>query len=420
MSEIVKIEKIVYGGYGLAKKDKVYFVPYTLPDEEVEVEIIEEKKDYSVAKPLRILKPSNIRQEAPCKHFTICGGCDFQHIPYQEQINIKKEILKDQLLRIGKIDIPIEKVYPSNPFDYRNKAQFKFDGKRLGFYKPNSYDIVDVDYCYLLKEDLNQIINPLKRFLQKYALTPSQIVVFSNSKNEKLVKLEFSEESEILNVIPNLDIYKDEIDDKIKGVGFYSKGKRNLLLGEDIVFENVENYKFRVSMDSFFQVNIFQIPNLINAVVEEVKNQDYKKAVDFYCGVGTLTVPLAFYVKEALGIESNEEAVKDAKANVKHNNLKNLKFLKAKTDKGLKYAKDFRPDLIVLDPPRSGLNKKIIKEIASMPTVKKVIYVSCNPSTLARDLKDFKDLGFKINKVSMIDMFPQTHHIESISVLSKI
>ncbi|HEV09020.1 MAG TPA: class I SAM-dependent RNA methyltransferase, partial [Sulfurihydrogenibium azorense] len=131
-------------------------------------------------------------------------------------------------------------------------------------------------------------------------------------------------------------------------------------------------------------------------------------------------VPLAFYVKEALGIESNEEAVKDAKANVKHNNLKNLKFLKAKTDKGLKYAKDFRPDLIVLDPPRSGLNKKIIKEIASMPTVKKVIYVSCNPSTLARDLKDFKDLGFKINKVSMIDMFPQTHHIESISVLSKI
>ncbi|MGC8942393.1 MAG: 23S rRNA (uracil(1939)-C(5))-methyltransferase RlmD [Sulfurihydrogenibium sp.] len=420
MSEIVKIEKIVYGGYGLAKKDKVYFVPYTLPDEEVEVEIIEEKKDYSVAKPLRILKPSNIRQEAPCKHFTICGGCDFQHIPYQEQINIKKEILKDQLLRIGKIDIPIEKVYPSNPFGYRNKAQFKFDGKRLGFYKPNSYDIVDVDYCYLLKEDLNQIINPLKKFLQKYALTPSQIVVFSNSKNEKLVKLEFSEESEILNVIPNLDIYKDEIDDKIKGVGFYSKGKRNLLLGEDIVFENVENYKFRVSMDSFFQVNIFQIPNLINAVVEEVKNQDYKKAVDFYCGVGTLTVPLAFYVKEALGIESNEEAVKDAKANVKHNNLKNLKFLKAKTDKGLKYAKDFRPDLIVLDPPRSGLNKKIIKEIASMPTVKKVIYVSCNPSTLARDLKDFKDLGFKINKVSMIDMFPQTHHIESISVLSKI
>lgn len=173
-------------------------------------------------------------------------------------------------------------------------------------------------------------------------------------------------------------------------------------------------------MDSFFQVNIYQIKNLIDLVVQEVKDKGYKRAVDFYCGVGTFSVPLANYVREVLGIESNEEAVKDAKANVKHNNLKNLKFLKAKTEKGLKYAKDFKPEVIVFDPPRSGLNKTIIREISKIEPIQKIIYISCNPSTLARDLKDFKEYGYNPLKVSMVDMFPQTHHIESVVVLERI
>jgi 23S rRNA (uracil1939-C5)-methyltransferase len=417
MSKVVKIEKVVYGGYGLAKEDKVYFVPYTLPNEEVEIQVVEEKKDYSIANPIKILNPSPFRVVASCKYYTVCGGCDFQHINYEKQVEIKKEILNDQLLRIGKVDIQIESVYPSNPFKYRNKAQFKFNGNKLGFYKQNSYEIVDIDYCYLLKDDLNNIIEPLKKFLLKYALTPSQIVVFSNCKDEKLLKFEFLDDSQIVNVIPDLSIYKDEIDEKIKGVGFYSKNKRHILVGEDVVFEAVDKYKYRVSMDSFFQVNIYQVKNLIDTVISNVK--DYKKAVDFYCGVGTITIPLAFHLKEVLGIEANEEAVKDAKANIKHNNLKNIKFLKGKTDKGLKYAKDFNPDLVVLDPPRSGLNKRIIKEISSIKTVKRVIYVSCNPSTLARDLKDFQESGFNTKSVSMIDMFPQTHHIESVAILDR-
>lgn len=419
MSKVVKIDKIVYGGYGLAKDDKVYFVPYTLEGEEVEIEVVQEKKDYSLANPINIIKPSPERVEPVCKYFTLCGGCDFQHIPYEKQIEIKKEILKDQLLRIGKVDLPIEKVYPSQPFNYRNKAQFKFDGKNFGFYRPNSNQVVDVDYCYLLKEDLNQIIQPLKKFLFKYALSPSQVIVFSNSKNQKLIKFVFSDSSQITNIIPKIEIYKDEIDENIKGIGFYDKEKRQLLLGEDVIFETVDNYKYRVSMDSFFQVNIYQIKNLIDLVVQEVKDKGYKRAVDFYCGVGTFSVPLANYVREVLGIESNEEAVKDAKANVKHNNLKNLKFLKAKTEKGLKYAKDFKPEVIVFDPPRSGLNKTIIREISKIEPIQKIIYISCNPSTLARDLKDFKEYGFNPLKVSMVDMFPQTHHIESVVVLEK-
>jgi 23S rRNA (uracil1939-C5)-methyltransferase len=172
-------------------------------------------------------------------------------------------------------------------------------------------------------------------------------------------------------------------------------------------------------MDSFFQVNVYQIENLIDEVVSEIKNEGFKKLVDFYCGVGTLTIPASKYVKEALGIESNEEAVKDAKANIKHNKLKNVKFLKAQTEKGLKYAKDFLPEVVIFDPPRSGLNRKIINEISQIQTVRKIIYVSCDPSTLSRDLRQVLENGFKLKKVKLIDMFPQTYHIESISILER-
>lgn len=418
---MIEIEKIVYNGYGLAKKDgKTYFIPYVLPKEEVSIKEYQQKKDYIVAYPENIIKPSPYRIEPLCKYFKICGGCDFLHTTYEYQLSLKKDILIDQLKRIGKIETDIEKIIPStNPFNYRNRVQLKFDGKNLGFYKRDSHEVVDIDSCLITKEDINKIINPLKRFLFKYAISPNQIQIFSNGKNEKLLKFVFSDSSQIANVIHDLMLYREEIDEKIKGVGLYIKEDRVILIGEDIIFENVKDYKFRVSIDSFFQVNIFQIENLINEVVNEFKDSSYKKVVDFYCGVGTLTIPVCNYVKNVLGIESNPEAVKDAKANVKHNKLSNVKFLKAKTDKGLKYGKDFIPDVVIFDPPRSGLNKKIIFEISDIKSIEKVIYVSCEPSTLARDLKDFTSRGFKLKSIKLLDMFPQTYHIESISILER-
>jgi len=417
----LKIDKVVYGGYGLAKENNtVYFVPYALPGEEVEIEVVEDKKDYKLGRLVDVLKPSEYRLKPACEYFTACGGCDFQHTTYENQLLLKKEILKDQLLRIGKIETEIEKIIPSKePFRYRNKTQLKYDGKNLGFYKKDSNDLVNVDYCLLLKEDIEKLLNPLKKFLIKYAIMPSNIHIFSNTKEEKLIRFEFLDESQLSNIIYDMNIFREEIDEKIKGIGFYFKHKRHSLLGEDVVFENIGDYKFRVSMDSFFQVNVYQIKNLIDEVVSEIKDEGFKKLVDFYCGVGTLTIPASKYVKEVLGIESNEEAVKDAKANIKHNKLKNVKFLKAQTEKGLKYAKDFLPEVVIFDPPRSGLNRKIVNEISKIQTVRKIIYVSCDPSTLSRDLRQFIENGFKLKKVKLIDMFPQTYHIESISVLER-
>ncbi|MEZ0323820.1 MAG: 23S rRNA (uracil(1939)-C(5))-methyltransferase RlmD [Hydrogenothermaceae bacterium] len=416
----VKIEKLAYGGFGIGFLDsKPCFVPYTLPEEEVKVKITKEKKDYNECEVIDIINPSKTRINPPCKYYTVCGGCDFQHTDYANQLKFKTEILKEQLLRIGKIKIDIDEVIPSeSPFYYRNRVQFKFDGKNFGFYKRDSHQTVDIEECFLLKEDINQLIRPIKKFLIKYGLQPSNIQIFSNKKDEKIIKFTFSEDSQILNVIPKIEIINEEVSEDIKGVSFES-GKNRIDLGQKFIFYQVNKYKFRVSIDSFFQVNLYQIPKLIEKVEEILNQKQPEKLLDFYCGVGTFSIPSGFYVKEVLGIEANESAVKDAKSNVGHNSLKNVKFLKAKAEKGIKYALDFKPDTVIFDPPRAGIGKEVINNISKIDRLKNVIYISCNPSTLARDINYFESNGFKLKSVSMIDMFPNTHHIESVSLLER-
>lgn len=416
----VKIEKFVYGGYGIAYTDgKTCFVPFTLPQEEVEVNIKNDKKHYYECEIKEVVQPSSERTEPPCKYYTICGGCDMQHTSYQNQLMLKLKMFKDQLFRIAKIDKEPSDIIPSKqPFGYRNRAQLKFDGKYLGFYKRESHQIVDIENCLLLKDDINQILTPMKKFLIKYGLIPNSIHIFSNHKNEKLVKFIFEDNQQLLNIIPKLDIYHQEISPDIKGICFNS-GKDEIDLGQRSIFYQVDKYKFRVSVDSFFQINLFQIENLINTVLSYLKQINSKKVVDFYCGVGTFAIPSGFIAKEVLGIEANESAVKDAKANTGHNNLKNTKFLKAKTEKGIKYALDFKPDTVIFDPPRSGIGEKVIREISKIKELENIIYVSCNPATLARDIGYFKKEGFSVEDIKILDMFPQTHHIESISLLKR-
>lgn len=417
----VKIEKFVYGGYGIGYIDtKACFVPFVLPDEEVEVEIKSDKKSYYECEIKEVIKKSELRTDPPCQYYTVCGGCDIQHTSYENQLKLKLEMFKDQLSRIGKINIEPSQIIPSQqPFGYRNRAQLKFDGKNLGFYKRESHQVVDIHDCLLLKEDLLEIIAPLKKFLIKYGIIPENIHVFSNHKNEKLIKFIFEDSHQLSNIIPKIEIYQEEINPEIKGVCFES-GKDRIELGQRSIFYQVSRYKYRVSMDSFFQVNIYQIENLIEVVVRHLQNIGSKKVVDFYCGVGTFAIPAGFVAQEVLGIEANESAVKDAKSNTGHNNLENTKFLKAKTEKGIKYALDFKPDTVIFDPPRSGIGERVIKEIGKINQVENIVYVSCNPSTLARDIVYFEKEGFWVEEIKLIDMFPQTHHIESVSLLRKI
>ncbi|NPA53213.1 MAG: 23S rRNA (uracil(1939)-C(5))-methyltransferase RlmD [Aquificae bacterium] len=420
----VKIEKLVYGGKGLGRiNDKACFVPYVLPGEIVEVEIKKEKKSFFECELKEILEKSPDRIEPVCKYFTYCGGCDYQHIPYEKQLQIKKDILKETLQRIGKIENPhIEKVIPSQePFYYRNRTQIKIKGERVGFYKKESKEIINIDYCYLLKEDLNHVLQGTREILPYLTFQPVEVHAYSSNQDELLVKFVYPRR--IKRFPLGLKHLRSFLSENIKGVGIY-RGKpdgtteRLFTIGNIFAYEKVQDITFRVSIDSFFQVNRFQVENLINEVVEEFKEKKYKNVIDFYCGVGTLTLPVARYVENIVGIESNPYAVQDANHNRKLNNIKNTKFYRMESKEGVKLIDQLNPDAVILDPPRTGLSKQIIDKI-NISSIEKVVYVSCNPSTLARDINLFTEAGFEVKKIKMIDMFPQTYHIESITVLEK-
>ncbi len=421
----VKIEKLVYGGKGLGRiGEKACFVPFVIPDEVVEAEVKKEKKSFFECNLLSVIEKSPDRVDPPCRYFTYCGGCDYQHISYERQLTEKKNILKETLSRIGKIENPeIDKIIPSKePFFYRNKAQFKIYGEKIGFYKRESREIVNIESCLLLKEDINQALEGLREILPYLTFQPIEVHIYSSNKNEMLVK--FIYPRRIKRFPLGLKHLRGFMSNHIKGFGIY-RGKpdtiheRLFTVGNIYAYEEVLDFKYRVSIDSFFQVNRFQVENLIKEVVSEFENENVSYVVDLYCGVGTLTIPVSRYVKEVIGVELNRYAVQDANHNKKLNKIKNVSFYRMESQEALELIKERKPDVIIVDPPRTGLSKKILQELNTLSSLKKVIYVSCNPSTLARDLNLLKEGGFSLKSIKLIDMFPQTYHIESISILER-
>ncbi len=421
----VKIEKLVYGGKGLGKIDgKTCFVPYVLPEETVKVEVVKEKKSFVECDLVSVIEPSPYRIDPPCKYFKYCGGCDYQHIPYEKQVDIKKEILEETLSRIGKIEnLKIEKVIPSlEPFRYRNRTQLKIYGEKVGFYKRDSKEIVNIDTCLLLKEDLDRGINGVRNTLPFLTFQPVEAHLYSSNQDEMLVK--FIYPRRIKRFPLGLKHLRQFISKNVKGVGIYRRKpdgytERLFTIGNIFAFEKVEDITYRVSIDSFFQVNRFQVSNLINEVKGFFKDKKYKTVIDLYCGVGTLTLPVAEFSENVIGIESNPYAVQDANHNRKLNNIKNASFIRMESRDAVSIIEEKKPEAIIVDPPRTGLSKKIIEKINSTFSIEKVVYVSCNPSTLARDINLFKEGNFKLKSVGMIDMFPQTYHIESIILLER-
>jgi len=419
---IVGIEKLVYGGKGIGRSDaKVCFVPFVLPGEVVEVEVKKEKRDFLECNPVSIVKKSSFRIDPPCRYFQYCGGCDYQHILYEKQVEIKAEILLETLNRIGRLGVDsLYKIIPSEKtFYYRNRVQFKLRGERLGFYMRESRQIVDIQECKIVKEDINSALKGIREILRFLVFQPEQIHIYSSSEDDILLKFVFPKS--IKRFPLGLKHFRSFISGKIKGVGIYhlkdGSLRKNILIGEGSVYEKFEDIKYRVSTDSFFQVNRYQLGNLVHTVTENI--DDCKKAVDLFCGVGTLTIPSARRLDQIWGIESNPYAVDDANHNRKLNRVKNLKFIKMDANRSDRYIRELEPDLVIADPPRTGLSDQLIRSFITSDSIRKIIYVSCNPSTLARDLGKLKE-NYYIDKVYMIDMFPQTYHIESVVVLKKM
>ncbi len=420
MLKRIQIESMAFKGSGVGRIDgKTIFVPYTLLGEEVLVEITKDKKTYSFGQLKEILIPSPFRITPPCSYFGTCGGCQWQHIDPSLQGEMKRGILTDLLKRLGKPDpMPPIKVIPfPNPYEYRIRIQLKVQGKAIGYYQQGSHRIVDITHCFISHPLVNRMISILRE--QRNLFPSTEEIEINISPHEGKAVLLFHPR------FPNPQlkhVAKELLQSQplLKGIAISEK-KKWTLLGDPSLFFTIplqaekKDLSLRISAGSFFQINLEQNQNLIRTVMEYTGLTKNEKVLELYAGVGNFTLPLALQAGEIWGIEENRTAVEDAKFNAERNGIRNARFIEGKVEEVLKDWKRGKPDQVVLDPPRTGC-KTVIDLIAGLRP-DKIIYVSCDPTTLARDLHLFAKRSYSVERLCLIDMFPQTYHMEVVGVL---
>ena len=377
----IKIEKIVHGGYGLAYHDGgVLLIPFTVPGDTIDA-VCAERGNPRFCWIKKIVEPSKYRIEPKCPNFTVCGGCDFQNIDYIYELEVKKGILIEDLKRLGGIDIgcieDIDLIYAGDQF-YRNNVQFKTDGEgKVGFFMKKSTQVVHIPEggCLLVDEKINEFVLDI---LDGVDFKRGGFRVRSNRKGE---------------------VFK-------KGVPGFRDDR--------YCYYDYRDFDFRVDIDGFFQINNFLYEKWLDRVIEYIEPCEDDFVADLFSGIGFITIPVANYVRKVLGMEINGTAVKNALYNAQVNGVDNCIFKRVDVNRGF-YVKE-KPNKIVLDPPRAGISEQLIKEIVELEP-EYVVYVSCDTSTYARDVGILYKYGMKIDKITLIDMFPRTSHIEVISRL---
>lgn len=433
MKNEIKIETLVYGGNGLGRLNgKVVFVPLTAPGDTVGFNPKKEKKGYIEGELANIIEPSPIRREPPCPLFGDCGGCSWQHLPYGEQLKAKEDIFRETMWRLGTVER--ENILPIIPapteLNYRNRAQFKtsvIDGKlNAGFYRRQSHALIDMDSCPLMSPLINSIFAALKGSLAAAPFRDrlSQIDITVDDSDERgfvILQLDSDASREDKNIA------KEELS-TIKGLEglFFRCGRKHGLtkifskndeLLDYSLDDNGEKLKLAFSPGGFTQVNYAQNRRLVEEAVKIAKKDPIRKSLDLYCGIGNFSLPLAKLSKEVTAIEDHKKAIEDGKLNAKNTGITNCRFIAGDALKQIHTIDLEKIDMALVDPPREGA-AKVIKKLAAA-NVPKIIYISCNPTTLARDLRYLTRNGYKIVSSQPIDLFPQTWHIESITVAEK-
>ena len=380
----VSIEKIVPRGFGLAFAEGLtVFVPLSARGDRLEVRIEQVKGRTAFAEIETVIEPSPERCTPPCKYFGTCGGCDLQQLPYDGQLAAKVEIIKDSLHRIGKIEMEHIQIVPSpNPLQYRTRALWHVDTRagKMGYYKRNSHDVVDIDHCPILDPALDAT---LQRF------------------RSELDAGRFWEE-------------KAKVEAAVGSDGRVSINAPDLPEAVEEIAVNAAGERYRFDARSFFQGNLSMVEALIEAATGGASGTH---ALDLYCGVGLFSLPLARRFAHVIGVEANEQAAKFAERNAADAGSSNLRFFSEGVSKFLFSRELGETDFVLLDPPRAGTEKNVIQRIIKLQP-KNVSYVSCDPSILARDLRRFLDGGYRIETLTALDLFPQTHHIETVARLS--
>jgi len=405
MEHTVEITSLVYEGSGLGRlpDGKAVFVPFVLPGETVRIKIREERKRYAFGELIEIVKENENRISPKCKHFGQCGGCHYQHIPYDLQLKYKREIFIEQMRRLGGIEEPpVEISIPcAQEWHYRNTLQFHLtpDGE-LAFMNAAQAHAFKTEECHLPMEEISKIW-PLLNFEKGSGV--DRVEIRQNDLNDVLMKLEGNQA-----VIPTI-----EIASSISTVHI-SSNDQVVIGGDDYLILSMLNKEFHVSAGSFFQTNFIGAKALVDTVLEMAEGLN-GVLMDLYCGVGLFSSFLADSFEHIVGIEASKSACADYAINL--DGYEHVSLYEGTVERTLP-AIDISPDCVVVDPPRKGLNRFAIDGlVVKKPAV--IIYVSCNPSTLARDVKRLMRSGYLLEKSVLVDMFPQTYHIESVNYLTR-
>lgn len=441
---IVEIKGMGYEGEGVGKIDDfTIFIPGAIKGEKVNAKIVKVNKNFAFGKLLDVVEESSFRTEPICGIYKRCGGCQLQHLSYEGQLDFKGQRVKDAIERIGKINPEVLPVIGmENPYNYRNKVQLpvgEANGEiNIGFYALRSHDIINMEKCYIQDEISEKIMTLVKQWMitnnikaydetthtgvlrhlmiRKGFKTSEVMVVLVTRTNElphkdEIINLLTSNVKEVVSVIQNINSEKTNV---ILGL------KSNTLWGKDTIQDYIGKFKFNISPLSFFQVNPIQTEVLYNKALEYASLTGDEIVFDAYCGTGTISLFLAQKAKKVYGVEIIPEAIENAWENAKLNNVDNVDFLVGKSEQVIPdlINKGIKADVVVVDPPRKGCERVLLEAIAKI-NPKRIVYVSCDAGTLARDLAILDELNYKTEKIQPVDMFPHTAHVESVVLITK-
>lgn len=424
-----------YGGMAV-------FVPLTAVGDTVEVQIIKVTSSYAVGKLIDVVIPSPDRIQNDCPVFSKCGGCSFRHITYEAELTAKQGFVKDCFEHIGGIDTLYENIVGSDKTEgYRNKAMLPVgkdkDGNLLiGYFRPRSHDITDCRSCALLPDVFNKAVGNIAEYIEQ-----SQVSVYNEANGTGLIRQIYLRMGPTSNEVmvclvtngdhlPKKQLLLEKlstIDGIVSVVQNINTSRTNTLLGDRCITlfgkkqitDTLCGLSFNISPLSFYQINSPQAERLYNKA-KEFAEPSGKTVIDLYCGAGTIGLSMANEAKKVIGAEIIPDAIANANKNAEQNNIKNAKFLCADASKAAKIFKDenIDPDVVLLDPPRKGCDESVIKTVCEM-SPERVVYISCDPATCARDCKIFEQKGYKVKRVASFDLFPRTSHVESVALLVK-
>lgn len=442
----IDIDGYSHQGAGIGRIENLaIFIEGAIPGEKVKARITETKKNFLKGNLLEVLIPSLHRTEAPCPVFTSCGGCQLQHISYEKQLDLKTQMVKDMLIRLGKLtEVKVlATIGMEKPWHYRNKGHFQVETRNgklvLGFYGASSYELVPAHHCLLFSPKVTEIIRDLEELLNQYKIEGYnrktargylRNIMIRESKATGEVLLVFvtkdKRTASLTEICTSLTKKYPQIVSLWQNINTTTEsmllGNVSILIaGQEYIKDKIGQFEYQISPQSFFQINPVQTEVLYSKAKEYAGLTGQEIVLDAYCGIGTIGLFLSSSAQKIIGIEVVKEAIEDAKTNALLNQAANTEFLVGQVEIELPrlVQQGFKPDVVIVDPPRKGCDPKTLEAILQVMSTK-IVYVSCDPATLARDLRVLVNGGYRVVEVQPVDMFPQTGHVECVVLIERV